>query len=153
MNQLFREKQKEEALKRMEDLQQRLQLNPKLLEYLRDGKVYYSYITGNGMVGSIDTIAYHPEYEKFVAAFEQDKNAFVYHAIESVNVFNHKTFHFLSLLFVSKYQEDWCMEGLDGGYIMALVINLETMEYEIGDIVIDSFRGVGNDYSVLIRKG
>ena len=77
-----REKMKEEAVDRLKNLTSSLDLNPNLVKYFKQGKVYYSYLTAGGMVGSIDTIDYIPKYAEIIKKFEKTYEGIVYHAVE-----------------------------------------------------------------------
>lgn len=44
-----------EAIRRIKTLIKKLNLNANILEYFKDGKKYYSYLTGGGFLGSVDT--------------------------------------------------------------------------------------------------
>ncbi|MCI5713250.1 MAG: hypothetical protein PUB46_08490 [Lachnospiraceae bacterium] len=105
---------KQEALKRLDILTETLNLNPNIKKYYKKGKLYYSYITGGGLLGSIDTIGYNPGYEEIVRKFEETYNCIVYHVIED-------TFGMLSLLYVSGNEEEWEYERPDGKYVPANV--------------------------------
>lgn len=77
-------KTKQEALSRLQKIEDSLaNVNPNIRKYLEDDKLYYSYLTGGVLLGSIDTISYNPHYEAIVRKFEHDKGKFVYHVIET----------------------------------------------------------------------
>ena len=57
-----REAIKNEAIQRIKTLTEKYQLNPHILDYFLEGKVYYSYLTAGGLMASIDTISYDPAY-------------------------------------------------------------------------------------------
>lgn len=139
-----REKMKEEAVSRLRNLISSLNLNPNLVKYFKQGKVYYSYLTAGGMVGSIDTIDYIPKYAEIIKKFEKTYEGIVYHAVEDC-------FGMLSLLYVSKNEEDWPFERPEGKYLYAMVYNfdkekLKNGEYDIefeefGTIIVKSLGG------------
>lgn len=135
----------EEAVKRLMELTEKYNLNPNILRYFKDGKVYYSYLTASGLIGSIDTITYDSRYEKAVQNFEKKyKGHLVFHAIESITVYG----RVLSLLYVGE-KENWNGERLFHDYIAVYVVNLDFPENsEFGDIVVQSFEESG----ALIRK-
>lgn len=54
---------KDEAINRIKALIKKCNLNPNVLRYFQEGKVYYSYLTAGGFMGSIDTISYEKDYE------------------------------------------------------------------------------------------
>ena len=74
---ISREKKKEEALIRMKVIAEHFNLGDKLINYLKDDKLYYSYAY------SMDTINYDERYVKIVQDFERQKNAYVYHVVEA----------------------------------------------------------------------
>ena len=65
MKQEFLALQREEAERRIDELTEAFHLNPNIKKYFREGKVYYSYITG-GIIGSIDTIEYDARYAQVI---------------------------------------------------------------------------------------
>lgn len=95
----FTKEMYEEGRRRMEYLIEMYGLYPNLSKYLKERNVYYSYITGGGLMGSIDTVTYDPRYEEIVKRFENEFGGFVYHCIEAGNT--------LDLLFVGKEAEEW----------------------------------------------
>lgn len=133
---------KNEAINRIKALIEKCNLNPNVLKYFNEGKVYYSYLTASGFMGSIDTISYDKNYEKAVKDFEtKHPDCIAYHAIESI------TSHgkLLSLLYVSSDKEEWESERLESNNnIMSYVVNLDNPDLsEFGYIAIDSFMGSG----------
>ena len=133
---------KDEAINRINSLIEKCNLNPNVLKYFNEGKVYYSYLTAGGFMGSIDTISYDKNYEKAVKDFEtKHSDCIVYHAIESI------TSHgkLLSLLYVSGNKEDWESERLESNSsIMSYVLNIDNPDLsEFGYIVIDGFMESG----------
>ena len=140
----IKEKKRTEAVKRIEGLTAEFELNPNIIKYFKEGKVYYSYLTGGGMIGSIDIISYIPKYEEIVKAFEEEYNCLVYHAIED-------SFGMLSLLYVSDDEEEWPYERPDGKYLYVNTYSFdrekmnqgmyEVLYEEFGSIVCESFGG------------
>lgn len=100
-------KQIMEAQARMETLVKVLGANPNLSKYLKQGKVYYSYLV-SGLWGCIDTINYDPNYVSIIKEFEEEYKAYVYHAIETETHYG----KLLTLLYVSSHEEDWEYERL-----------------------------------------
>ena len=101
---ISREKKKEEALIRMKVIAEHFNLGDKLINYLKDDKLYYSYAY------SMDTINYDERYVKIVQDFERQKNAYVYHVVEAKT---QDGYTLLSLLFVGDREEDWITERLE----------------------------------------
>lgn len=133
---------KEEAINRIKTLIEKCSLNSNVLKYFKEGKVYYSYLTAGGFLGSIDTISYDKAYEQAVKKFEtKHPDYLVYHAIESITAQG----KLLSLLYVSDEIEDWESERLQSdNFIMSYVLNLDNPELaEFGFIGIDTFEKSG----------
>ena len=133
----FKEKQKQEALQRMEVLIEKLNLNPNLQKYLSEDKLYYSYLTAAGLMGSIDTISYDEENERLCKEFEERYGAYVYHAIESETIYG----KMLAMLYVSKNELEWECEKLINDYITSYVYNFSDEEGTFGDIFLASVDG------------
>lgn len=135
---------KAEALTRLEELCDEMGLNPKVYDYFNEGKLYYSYLTAGGYMGSIDTINYDKRYADAVKAIEKETGALVYHVIET----QVKNAVLLALLYVSKYTEDWMTEHLENNLIYAYVCCPDSpLDYEVGSIALSSKQGA------LIRIG
>lgn len=136
-----------EALERINELIDKQNLNPNVLKYFKEGKVYYSYLTAGGLVGSIDTITYDPRYEAAVKDFEKEYEGYVvYHAIETLT----EVGDMLSLLYVSDDPENWEGERLYQNYIASYTINFsEPNGSDFGDIIIQGFGESG----ALVRIG
>ena len=126
-------KQKQEAIERLSTLEALYELNPKVKKYFEDGRLYYSYITGGGYIGSIDTINYDKRYAAIVESFEEQTSYLVYHVIERGST--------IALLYVSRDYSDWPDERPTSAGVMAHVVDVETFENEIGYIKIDCFNG------------
>ena len=133
---------KNEAINRINTLIEKCKLNQNVLKYFKEDKVYYSYLTAGGFMGSIDTISYDKNYEKAVKDFEiKHPNCLVYHAIESITTHG----KLLSLLYVSDDKEEWESERLENdNSIMSYIFNLDNSNLsEFGYIVIDGFMESG----------
>ena len=135
-----KEAKKTEAIKRLEELVRKYGLNPNTVKYFKEDRLYYSYLTGGGFIGSIDTINYDERYVEAVKDFENSRNCLVYHVIETGNV--------LSFLYISDYESDWEEERPMDGEICAYVYPLEEPDWsEVGYIRIAAYQGA------LIRIG
>lgn len=88
------EKMKRTAIENIERLICKLGLNPNVKKYFEEGKVYYSYLTAGGFLGSIDNVEYDKRYPIIISECEKEHNCLVYHAIECGDV--------LFLLFVTR---------------------------------------------------
>ncbi len=130
------------TINRINTLIEKCKLNPNVLKYFKEDKVYYSYLTAGGFMGSIDAISYDKNYEKAVKDFEtKHKDCIVYHAIESITAHG----KLLSLLYVSSDKEDWESERLESdNNIMSYVVNIDNPDLsEFGYIAIDGFMKSG----------
>ena len=127
------EKQKKEAIERLSMLEELFELNPKVKKYFTEGKLYYSYLTGGGYIGSIDTINYDKRYAAIVKAFEKQTSYLVYHVVERDNT--------ISLLFVSDDYSQWIDERPTAAGVMAQIVNVDTYDNEFGYIKLDHFQG------------
>ena len=133
---------KEEAINRINTLIEKCKLNPNVLKYFKEDKVYYSYLTAGGFMGSIDTISYDKNYENAVKDFEtKHPDYIVYHAIESITTHG----NLLSLLYVSCNKEESESERIESNNsIMSYVVNLDNPKLsEFGYIAIDGFMKSG----------
>ena len=130
---MSREKQHQEALVRLSMLEELFGLNPKVKTYFEDGRLYYSYLTAGGYMGSIDTIRYDARYASAVSDFEEQTSYLVYHVIE------HK--HTISVLFVSDMYDRWLDERPTNAGVMAWVFDVETGDNEFGYIKLDVLQG------------
>lgn len=105
MSKISKEAKKEEAVKRLEELTKTFNLRPNnILKYFKEDKIYYSYITCKGLLGTIDTINYDKRYAEVVDRFEEEYDCLAYHVIETGNT--------IALLFVSDNKEEWEFETL-----------------------------------------
>ena len=124
------EKMRNDAIKNIDALIQKVGLNPNVKKYFEQGKVYYSYFTACGFWGSIDPNDNDERYPKLVEECEKEHNCLVYHVIESG--------YLLAMLFVQpKYAN-----RLKGRRITAIVYNLRDPGYhEMGEIVLGAENG------------
>lgn len=153
----LRNLQKKEAILRMEILINKYKLYPRLLEYLKKDMVYYSYVTGNGMISSVDKLEYDSKYTQIKNSIELKLNCYVYHIIESDMILAGIRYKFLNFLFVSNHEDKWEYNrpGYDPSedYIEAYVYNIENPKLsELGDIFLDTYIGISNEYPILIRR-
>lgn len=127
------DERKNEAIKRLSMLEEMYQLNPKVRQYYENDRLYYSYLTAGGYMGSIDTITYDKRYPEIVAVFERETSAIVYHAIEYNNG--------LALLYVSDSTLMWKREQPTFSGILACIYDFEENTFETGYIKVDSLDG------------
>lgn len=132
------EEMKSEGLERIEFWIKNFGLNPNIYNYFSEDRLYYSYLTAGGFIGSIDTISYDKKYEKLVKEFENEYDTVVYHCIESKTVFG----NFLTMLYVGRDKDEWSGERpfLDG-LVMANVYNLDESFNEIGLAKFEAYQG------------
>lgn len=130
--------QQAEAISRIQALTKAFDLNPNILRYFREGKLYYSYLTAGGLMSSIDKITYDPRYESAVKEFEAMFGGLVYHAIES----NTGWGKMLSLLYVGGEADEWPVERPDRGRIMTYTVNLDDPDLsDFGDVEVTGVGG------------
>lgn len=125
-----------EAKARIQKLISEFGLNPNILKYFEEGKIYYSYITAM-ILGSIDNVTYDQRYVDAIKDFESKYDGFlVYHAIET----NTPMGETLSLLYVSDDPDNWPGESLCQNYVSSYTINFTHPELsEFGDIAISKY--------------
>ena len=103
MTQELRQLQKAEAIKRLE----LLKLLPNVItDFKNNDTVYYSERQNKIFDGILYWISNNEDYERLVKEFEENYDALVYHT--QLTRFSYGLC--LSMLFVSKYQEEWEME-------------------------------------------
>ena len=103
MTQELRQLQKAEAIKRLE----LLKLLPNVItDFKNNDTVYYSERQNKIFDGILYWISDNEDYERLVKEFEENYDALVYHT--QLTRFSYGLC--LSMLFVSKYQEEWEME-------------------------------------------
>ena len=124
---------KNEALERLLMLEKIYGLNPNVKVYFEGGKLYYSYLTAGGYIGSIDTINYDERYASIVELFEEKTSFLVYYVIEHQNT--------LSFLYVSDDIDEWNNERPTIAGVKAWVFDMKSGENEFGYINIDCLQG------------
>lgn len=132
------EEMKSEALERIKFWIEKFGLNPNIYDYFKAGRLYYSYLTAGGLLGSIDTISYDKKYERLVKEFENEYDTVVYHCIESKTVFGNS----LTMLYVGRDKDEWSAERTSSdGFVMANVYNLDESFNEIGLVKFETYQG------------
>lgn len=125
---------KQEASFRLEYMVGKLGLNPNVVNYWDNGRLYYSYLTAGGFMGSVDKIEYDSKNVKVVKAFEEEYGGMVYHAIEGNGT--------LVLLSVSNDSNEWDYERPKGDRIPAYVHCFDAPDQsEFGDVIMSSLHG------------
>lgn len=131
-----------EAELRMDLLKKQCGLTPLVKKRYREGKLYYSYLTARGLLGSVDSVTYDPLYEKTVYEAVSMYGIHVYHCVESK-----APWHMLTLLYVGSDPDQWNYERPEKGIMPAYVHNFELNEGEFGDVRLVSYDGA------LVRTG
>ena len=123
-----KEKLVAEAIRRIEMLTKKYSLNPNLLKYFKEGKIYYTESIIPGIWASMDNITYDEKYVKIVNRLERVYDVMVYHCI--------LTGPYFSMLYVSPHENEWEMQrpAKNSDWIMAAVYNMEEDEFDFGDI-------------------
>ena len=133
---IVKEKRKNEAIKRTEELQKAFGLSKDLVQSLKDNIVMFSYETAKKRNGRMAPISSQKKYSKIVREFEEKNNCYVYHAIETRSIFNKLI---LTLLFVSGDEEEWELDRLEDNYIYAYCVNIQYPECsEYGDVFLEA---------------
>lgn len=141
-NKELREKQKQEAIKRLELLQKEYLLHKNVLkEFKQDETIYYSECFGGFYNGILYWLRNKPEFIEKVKEIEEEYNLYVYHCI-----LNHTNMgDILSMLYVSSESDYWKDEQehlINDGYAEAYVWNLSfEMDSEFDTIGINGVNG------------
>ena len=134
--------QKQEALERLTILQKQYGLMETVLkEFKEDNTIYYSEYINQNIQGILYWVSNKDEYTEIVEEFEKKNNALVYHIISTPVIYGGIL---LSMLYVSKNQEEWKRdrEDLKNGLPLAYCINLADPEMaEVGGIQIKGANG------------
>lgn len=120
MEKTLRQKQKEEAIKRMK----LLQIMPQVREdFKSNDTIYYSERQNSFFNATLYWLRNHPEYVKLAKELEEENGALVYHA----QLTHTELGDMLSLLYVSKNEEEWEMDKDDivNGQAFVRVVNLD----------------------------
>lgn len=134
--------QKQEALERLTILQKQYGLMETVLkEFKENNTIYYSEYINQNIQGILYWVSNKDEYTEIVEEFEKKNNALVYHIISTPVIYGGTL---LSMLYVSKNQEEWKRdrEDLKDGLPLAYCINLADQEMaEVGGIQIKGANG------------
>lgn len=124
---MTREEMKNEAIKRM----RKLGLFSQVIKEFKEEDILHLSESG-GYLYWLDE-----KQKKIVEDFEKESGNIVYHVVRSFTNMG----EMLSLLIVSKYEEDWEMdwENIPDGYVFSYVVNLdEPMFSEYGTITVQN---------------
>lgn len=137
----LRKLQKQQAIERLEILQKEYLLHENVLkEFKEDETIYYSENLGGAYSGILYWLANINEYIEKVKQIEIEQKIFVYHCILNHTIDG----DLLSMLYVSKYQNEWEFEknDLKTGCIDVYVCNLNRdIDSEFGSIQITGVNG------------
>lgn len=141
INEELRNKQKKEALKRLEILQTEYRMHPNVLkEFKTEEIIYYSETFNKVYSGILYWLHNKKEFVEKVKEIEEKRNLYVYHCILShTNIGD-----MLTMLYVSDDEEFWEFEQeqLKEGYSSAFVCNLTfELDSEFGEIGFDGVNG------------
>ena len=124
---MTREEMKSEAIKRM----RKLGLLAQVIKEFKEHDILHLSESGGYLYWLDD------KQKKMVEDFEKESGNIVYHVVRSFTNMG----EMLSLLIVSKYEEDWEMdwENIPDGYVFSYVVNLdEPMFSEYGTITVQN---------------
>lgn len=137
----LRELQKQEAIRRLEILEQVYHMHKDVLRAFKqdDGTVYYSERMNSYFDGILYWIKNKPEFVDVVKEIENQFNIYVYHCILSHTEYG----DWLSMLYISDNQDDWVHEKskLMIGLPKAYVYDFSGFESEFGTIQIEGANG------------
>lgn len=141
MDDLLRNKQKKEAIKRLKILQDKYGMCENVLEEFQNFEtIYYSENLGGFYKGILYWLSNEEKLVKEVEEFEKDNQAFVYHCI-----LNHTEFgDLLDMLYVSNDEENWQEEcdDLQESIIYIYASNLlDKFNSEFGAVCIKGVNG------------
>ena len=140
-NKKLKEKQKLEAIKRLEILQNEYGVHKNVLkEFKADEIIYYSETINKFFAGVLYWLHNKDEFVAKVKEIEQERNIYVYHCILSHTNFG----DLLTMLYISDDEEFWKFEReqLKDGYSSSYVWNLSfELDSEFGDVGIDGVNG------------
>lgn len=136
----LRNKQKQEAIKRLEILQNEYGVHPNVLkEYKKEQIIYYSESFGALYSGILYWLHNKKEFVEKVKEIEEKRNLYVYHCILShTNIGD-----MLTMLYVSDDEEFWEFEQeqLKEGYSSSFVWNISFEDSEFGEVGFDGVNG------------
>lgn len=124
MNTILREKQKQEAVKRL----RQLKMLPNVIEdFEKEDRIYYSERLNQVFDGVLYWLSNSEDFITIVKDFEEKHEALVYHA----QLTNFAFGKCLTLLFVSKHEKKWARdrEDLQNGEAYCYVVNLDVPEF------------------------
>lgn len=140
-NKELRNKQKIEAIKRLEILEKEYMLHKNVLkEFKADETIYYSETINKFFAGVLYWLHNKDEFVEKVKEIEEKYNIYVYHCILTHTNFG----DLLTMLYISENEEYWNdeREQLKDGYVGAYVWNASfELDSEFGDVGINGVNG------------
>lgn len=124
MTEDLRQLQKTEALNRLRILQMNYELLENVVtEFEQDNTLYYSEYINKNAQGILYYVSNKEEFTNAIKEFEEKHQVLVYHAILTPLIYG----RMLSLLYVSKYTEEWQRDRneLSEGLTLAYCMNLD----------------------------
>lgn len=141
-NKELRERQKKEALKRLEILQKEYLLHENVLKKFKENEtIYYSENFGGFYSGILYWLQNRKDFINIISEIEEKRNIYVYHCI-----LNHcRDIDVLSMLYISTDEENWEYERnqlKDDGHIDVCICDLSCEFYsEFGNVLITGVNG------------
>lgn len=137
----LRNRQKQEAIKRLEILEKEYLVHKNVLkEFKQNETIYYSENLGGAFSGILYWLRNKKDFVEKVKEIEEKRNIFVYHCI-----LNHTEYgDLLSMMYISEDESFWEYEReeLKEGYAGAYVWNISFEPYsEFGNIGINGVNG------------
>ena len=132
---MTREYQEKLAVMCIKELTAKYELNPNLLKYFLEGKVYYSEEIVPYCIASMDNITYDQKYVDIVREFEMQSGALVYHAVLKGQ--------FFCMLYIGTAKDIWLSSFPveDDHIIMAAIYNIDTRKISVGYIALSAVGG------------
>lgn len=141
INEELRNKQKQEAIKRLEILENEYLLHKNVLkEFKQDETIYYSETFNKLFSGILYWLRNKDEFIEKVNEIEEKRNIYVYHCILTHTAFG----DLLTMLYVSNDEEFWDFEKeqLQDGYSSSYVWNMSfELDSGFGDVGINGVNG------------
>ncbi len=129
-NKDLREKQKQEAIKRLELLQKEYLVHKNVLkEFKEDGTIYYSESFGGFYSGILYWLNNREDFLNIVNEIEKKKDIFIYHCILNHYKDNRDV---LTMLYISADEENWGFEKnqlINDGFIDVCICNLDCKSF------------------------
>ena len=131
----LKQKQKEEAIKRLEILREKGLLKNVVDDFKKESLIYYSEQTKLGGILYWCTKENNAErYVKIIEEFEKEHDVTVYHVIHTYTKYG----ELLNLLYVTSFEKDWeqDQQDLKENYSFCYVVDLD-------DKIFSEFGGIG----------